>query len=99
MTDRNTQQMEEDAVFGRKAFVALALMAAFGILDAAPVAASKDDIDTRGERGGSVRPCSLDGVNPAHHPEIFGNPAVAAREFGFVKSRDGTWHVEPNCHR
>jgi hypothetical protein len=91
--------MEEDAMFGRKVFVAFALIAAFGILGAAPAAASKDDIDTRSERGGSVRPCSLDGVNPAHHPEIFGNPAVAAREFGFVKSRDGTWHVEPNCHR
>jgi hypothetical protein len=33
------------------------------------------------------------------HPDIFGNPAVAAREYGFIKSRDGTWHVEPNCHR
>jgi len=27
--------------------------------------------------GGNVRPCSLDGVNPAHHPQIFGNPATA----------------------
>ena len=43
--------------------------------------------------GGFVKSCSLDGVNPVHHPEIFGNPA-AAREFGFVQSRDGTWHVQ-----
>jgi hypothetical protein len=28
--------------------------------------------------GGGVVPCSLAGVNPAHHQEIFGNPAVAA---------------------
>jgi hypothetical protein len=42
--------------------------------------------------GGSVRPGSLDGVNPAYHPGIFGNPAVA-RSYGFVQSRDGTWHV------
>jgi hypothetical protein len=42
--------------------------------------------------------CNLRGVNPAVHPEIFGNAAVAA-SYGFVRSRDGTWHVEPNCHR
>ena len=51
----------------------------------------------RSEGGGIVR-CSLDGVNPAHHPEIFGNPAVAA-SYGFVQSRDGIWHVQPNCRR
>jgi hypothetical protein len=45
-----------------------------------------------------VLPCSLDGVNPVHHPHIFGNPAVA-RSYGFVRSRDGAWHVVPNCHR
>ena len=48
--------------------------------------------------GGGVVRCSLDGINPAHHPEIFGNPAVAA-SYGFVRSRDGTWHVVPNCRR
>jgi hypothetical protein len=42
--------------------------------------------------GGFVMPGSLDGVNPAYHPGIFGNPAVA-RSYGFVKSRDGNWHV------
>ena len=50
----------------------------------------------RNDRGGFVKPCSLDGVNPIHHPEIFGNPA-AARSFGFVRSRDGVWRVIPNC--
>jgi hypothetical protein len=43
--------------------------------------------------GGNVRPCSLDGVNPFYHPQIFGN-AAAAREFGFVQGPDGTWHVD-----
>jgi hypothetical protein len=43
--------------------------------------------------GGSVRPCSLDGVNPVHHLEIFGN-AAAARAYGFVQSPDHTWHVD-----
>jgi hypothetical protein len=82
----------------KRAFVILAITAVLSVLGAAS-AIGKDDIDSRGERGGSVRPCSLAGVNPAHHPEIFGNPAVAAREYGFVRSRDGTWHVQDNCLR
>jgi hypothetical protein len=84
---------------GKMAFIALAVITALGVLGTASAVAGQDDMNERGERGGSVRPCSLDGVNPAHHPEIFGNPAVAAREYGFVRSREGTWHVEPNCHR
>jgi hypothetical protein len=89
--------MEEAGMCGQKATVALAVITALGILGTAALA-SKDDIDTRGDRGGSVRPCSLDGVNPARHPEVFGD-AATARSFGFVRSRDGTWHVDPNCHR
>jgi hypothetical protein len=46
-----------------------------------------------GHPGGNVRPCSLDGVNPVYHPQIFGNPATA-REFGFVQAADHTWHVD-----
>ena len=48
---------------------------------------------------GYVIPCSLDGVNPAYHPSIFGNPALARQEYGFIRARDGTWHVERNCMR
>jgi hypothetical protein len=51
------------------------------------------------DRGGFVKPCSLDGVNPAYHPDIFGNPAAAREIYGFVRGRDGTWQVEPNCLR
>ncbi len=83
---------------GKRAFVMLAITAALGVLGAAS-AVARDDVDKREERGGSVGPCSLAGVNPAHHPEIFGNPAVAAREYGFIKSRDGTWQVQDNCLR
>jgi hypothetical protein len=83
----------------RKGFAALAVTTALGILGAASAVAKNDDTDRRGERGGSVRPCSLSGVNPAFHPEIFGNPAVAAGQYGFIRSRDGSWYVEPNCHR
>ena len=55
--------------------------------------------EVKGSReGGWVAPCSLVGVNPVFHPEIFGNPAVA-RSYGFVRSRDGAWQVAANCHR
>jgi hypothetical protein len=45
------------------------------------------------ERGGFVMPGSLVGVNPVHHPDIFGN-AATARAYGFVQSSDHTWHVQ-----
>jgi hypothetical protein len=83
----------------KKTNIRLAVFTALGVLGAVSVASARDDIDTRGDRGGSVVPCSLSGVNPAHHREIFGNPAVAAREYGFIRARDGSWYVEPNCHR
>jgi hypothetical protein len=87
---------------GKKAFVALALTAALSFLGAV-AAVAKDDMDggdraNRGEPSGSVAPCSLKGINPAAHPEIFGNSAVAA-SYGFVRSRNGTWHVRPDCRR
>jgi hypothetical protein len=74
--------------------VASAIAIALGF---AGVASANDrDNDRTRERGGSVIPCSLDGVNPVYHPEIFGNAAVA-RSYGFVKGRDGTWQVMANC--
>jgi hypothetical protein len=75
---------------GNKTFT-LSLAAALGVLGVASAAAS--DHGGRGTRGGFVMPGSLDGVNPAYHPDIFGNPAVA-REYGFAQSRDGVWHVQ-----
>jgi hypothetical protein len=82
---------------GNRVFVALAVTTALGILGAASAAAS-DRSDRGRDRYGSVQPCSLDGVNPIYHPEIFGNPAAAAA-YGFVRSRDGGWQVRPNCRR
>jgi hypothetical protein len=69
-------------------------------LSIAPSLAGGDMGGSGGDRseGGGIARCSLDGVNPAQHREIFGNAAVAA-SYGFVRSRDGTWHVQPNCHR
>jgi hypothetical protein len=80
-----------------KAFGALVVISALGIFGAASAAAN--DRGDRDRERGSVRPCSLDGVNPVYHPYIFGNPAAAYAQYGFVRSRDGTWQVEPNCHR
>jgi hypothetical protein len=82
---------------GKKAFIALTVTT-IGVLGNTFAAAGKDDIDNRGERGGSVTRCSLDGVNPAFHPEVFGN-AATAYAYGFVRSRDGTWQVRPDCRR
>jgi hypothetical protein len=81
---------------GNKPFVALALTTALSLLGAASAAAG--DMRDRGGDRGAVLPCSLDGVNPAYHPEIFGNPA-AARSYGFVRSPGGTWQVAPGCRQ
>jgi len=78
-----------------KAFVALAVTTALGVLGISSASASCREDPS--QCGGFVKPCSLDGVNPFYHPGIFGNPAFARAVFGFVRARDGTWHVIPNC--
>jgi hypothetical protein len=82
---------------GKNAFIALAVITALGVLGISSATASSCREDPS-QCGGYVLPCSLDGVNPVYHPHIFGNPAVA-RSYGFVRSRDGTWQVAPNCRR
>ena len=78
-----------------KASIVVAITAVGGVLATSSATASSDHFPR--ERGG-VLPCSLDGVNPAYHPEIFGNAATAA-SYGFVRSSDGRWHVTPGCRR
>jgi hypothetical protein len=78
-----------------KTFVALAV-AALGVIGG--VSALASDHGNRGRERGAVLPCSLDGVNPAYHPDIFGTAAAAA-SYGFVRSGDGSWHVRPGCRR
>jgi hypothetical protein len=80
---------------GTKTFAALAVATALAVLGTSSAAWSY--FDGRYYRGGFVKPCSLDGVNPAYHRDIFGNPAFARAVYGFVQARDGSWHVEPNC--
>ena len=79
-----------------RAFLLVAITAALGVLGAASAVAS--DHHDRGRERGAVVPCSLVGVNPAYHPEIFGNPA-AARSYGFVQGPDRVWRVESGCRR
>ena len=78
---------------GNKAFVVVASV--LPLLAASSAAAS--DHEHRDGRN-YVVPCSLDGVNPVYHREIFGNPAAAA-SYGFVRARDGSWHVAHDCRR
>jgi hypothetical protein len=86
---------EETDMSAKKALPALAVTAALVALGAASAAASDHERGDR-DRTGSVRPCSLAGVNPVYHPEIFGNPA-AAESFGFVLGPDRVWRVRANC--
>jgi hypothetical protein len=82
------------------ALVLIAAVAAPGVASGTPAAWASTDCEYDYHRcRGFVIPCSLDGVNPAYHPSIFGNPRVAREEYGFIRARDGTWHVEKNCVR
>ena len=81
---------------GNRAFLLAAITAALGVLGAASAVAS--DRHDRGRERGAVVPCSLVGVNPVYHPEIFDNPA-AARSYGFVLGPDRVWRVESGCRR
>jgi hypothetical protein len=84
---------------GKQALVTLSLFAlatSGGLGTAAAASEPRDNQKSRDTP--SVVPCSLAGVNPAYHPEIFGN-AATAWEYGFVRGRDGTWQVAPNCRR
>jgi hypothetical protein len=85
----NPANKREIIMTGNRTFITLSLATALGVLGAASAVAAEHG---RGDRGGFVVPGSLAGVNPVYHPDIFGNPAVA-REYGFVQSRDGVWHV------
>jgi hypothetical protein len=70
----------------------------FGVLGTVSAALAGGNNDDGAHEGGFVIRCSLDGVNPVYYPGIFGNPAVA-REYDFVKSRNGGWQVEKTCAR
>jgi hypothetical protein len=80
------------AMLTNRSYAALLIAGAFAL--AGPAFAAKE----HHEKGGHVVACSLHGVNPAHHPDIFGDPATAKR-YGFVQSSNGKWHVIPGCRR
>ena len=79
-----------------KALFVVATTIALGILGVTSAVSS--DRSGRGHDRSYVLPCSLVGVNPVYHPEIFGNPA-AARSFGFVQGPDRVWRVVSGCRR
>ena len=81
----------------KKALALSAAITAVGIGGSASTLANQSS-DRDRDRGGFVAPCSLEGVNPAYHPEIFGSPASAA-QFGFVQGPGGGWRVRPGCRR
>jgi hypothetical protein len=83
-------------MIGSKSLVAVAMTAAVAALGASAATASSEREQERPYFW--VVPCSLVGINPARHPDIFGNPAVA-KSYGFVRSRDGTWQVQSGCRR
>jgi hypothetical protein len=86
---------KETAMNRNKSFAMLAITAALAVTGTTSAAWSF--FDGRNDRGGYVKPCSLDGVNPVYHPGIFRNPALAKAVYGFVQGPDHTWHVMSNC--
>jgi hypothetical protein len=91
----------EEIAMRRSALALVAAVAALDVLSGASAAWAFYDCEDYYYRRcrGFVIPCSLDGVNPAYHPLIFGNPKIAREEYGFIRSRDGAWHVEKSCVR
>jgi hypothetical protein len=81
-----------------KSKIAVCMAIPLGILSTASAALAGGNNDDGAHEGGYVIRCSLDGVNPVYHPDIFRNPAVA-REYGFVRLRNGGWQVEKTCAR
>ena len=73
----------------RKSFIVGAISVTLGIVGVSSAFAEV----------GRVKPCSLHGVNPAHHSEVFSDPDVAREHYGFVKSSDGKWQVEKDCRK
>jgi hypothetical protein len=93
----NEQEQREPVMIGKKLLTSSITMI-FAVLGVSAALASEHERDINRERGGFVVPCSLAGVNPAYHPEVFAN-AATARSMGFVQSPDGVWHVAPGCRR
>jgi hypothetical protein len=83
---------------GNKVFVVSAMTTMLVVLTTTSLARAAMEEGDKSNQGGSVIPCNLDGVNPVHHPEIFGNPAVA-RSYGFVQGTDRVWRVDSNCRK
>jgi hypothetical protein len=56
----------------KKSLIALSAALAIGLLGAASVAQASSD-NQSSDRSGFVMPGSMEGVNPAYHPDLFGS--------------------------
>ena len=65
------------------AFAAVALLSLAGAS-----AASASDNSSGDYHGGFVMPGSMDGVNPAYHPDLFPNHANGSSAHGYASGRD-----------
>jgi hypothetical protein len=73
----------------RKSFIVGAISVTLGIVGVSSAFAEV----------GRVRPCSLHGVNPVHHPEVFKDPETAKEHYGFIQTSQGKWQVEKGCRK
>jgi hypothetical protein len=98
ITLTKVETMGEAKLVAKSVMLAIAAALTVGTVGGVGAAKANDHDDHGRERGGFVIACSLDGVNPAFHPEVFAN-AATARSMGFFQSPDGVWHVLPGCRR
>ena len=70
-------------MISKKTLKMLSMVLALGVLGGASAARASNENDGGNETGGYVLPGSRDGVNPAYHRGIFGNP-FAANAYGFA---------------
>lgn len=73
----------------KKSLIAVSAALAIGLLGASVAQASNDDMAT--DRGGFPMPGSMDGVNPAYHPGLFGaaHTGNAGSAYGYAGSAYG----------
>lgn len=67
---------------GNRTLIAMSAAIALGIFGAASAAQANDSGENN--MGGSVRPGSMDGVNPVFHPGWFGQTSSAGNAYGYA---------------
>jgi hypothetical protein len=83
--DKFNRQPNRSWIMLTKSKIALAAVALLSLAGAP--AASASDNSSGDYHGGFVMPGSMDGVNPAYHPDFFGNHAKGSRAYGYAGGR------------